>query len=207
MVSFLFNKIKPWLKVVKRQYEYRKEYFRWSVNGKLLPPPHLYKQITIRKYKRKFSLDTFIESGTYLGEMVEAQRNRFQKIISIELSEYLFASAKNKFQKYKNIEILYGDSGELIKDIVANLNKPAIFWLDGHYSGGNTAKGKVETPIINELEAIIQSNKDHIILIDDARQFNGNNDYPTIKYLEEFVAKGGYYLLVKNDIIRLTKNL
>jgi hypothetical protein len=139
--------------------------------------------------------------------MVEAQRNRFQKIISIELSEYLFASAKNKFQKYKNIEILYGDSGELIKDIVANLNKPAIFWLDGHYSGGNTAKGKVETPIINELEAIIQSNKDHIILIDDARQFNGNNDYPTIKYLEEFVAKGGYYLLVKNDIIRLTKNL
>ena len=137
--------------------------------------------------------------------MVEAQRKYFRKIISIELSQTLFENAKNKFRDYKNIEILLGDSGELIKDIVTNLERPAIFWLDGHYSGGNTAKGKIETPILNELKTILQSKRDHVILIDDARMFDGNNDYPTIKYLEEFVSKAGYSLMVENDIIRLTK--
>ncbi len=190
----------------RKRYNYRKEYLQWKIKGKPLPPPHLAKQLAIRHYRNFSSFDTLIESGTYLGEMVEAQRKYFRKIVSIELSQSLYENAKRTFLDYKNIEILYGDSGELIKTIVANLDRPAIFWLDGHYSGGNTAKGNVDTPILNELQAILQSEKEYIVLIDDARLFDGTNDYPTIEYLRGFVGKTGYDLLVEDDIIRLTKS-
>lgn len=195
-----------WLSYFKKSYNYRKEYLKWKIEGKPLPPPHLVKQLVIRKYRDNSRFKVLIESGTYMGEMVEAQRKYFTKIISIELSQTLFENAKNRLCKYKNIEILFGDSGELIKNIVANLDESAIFWLDGHYSAGNTAKGKIETPIINELEAILQSKIEHIILIDDARLFGVSNDYPTIEYLKVFVGKAGYSLMVEDDIIRLIKN-
>jgi hypothetical protein len=201
----MFTNLKIFLIDYKKQYRYLKEYVKWKINGKPLPPPHIVKQLAIRKYSRKCSITTLVESGTYLGEMVEAQRRYFQKIVTIELSPALFESAKNKFQECKNVEIVLGDSGVLIRDIVVNLKAPAIFWLDGHYSGGDTAKGKNVTPILNELEAIIQSDKEHIILIDDARLFNGEDEYPTIKNVEEFVKKANYNLTIKDDIIHLTK--
>jgi hypothetical protein len=44
-----------------------------------------------------------------------------------------------------------------------------MFWLDRHYSGGFTAKGEKDCPIIEELDAISNgSHLKHSILIDDA---------------------------------------
>lgn len=199
------NNPKSWLSHLKKRYDYRKEYIKWKIRGKPLPPPHLMKQMVVRKYRKKSGFDILIESGTYLGEMVEAQRKHFNKIVSIELSQTLFEYASNRFRGYKNIEILLGDSGELIRNILANLDRSAIFWLDGHYSGGNTAQGKTETPILDELVSILESKIEHIILIDDARLFSGNDDYPTIEYLTGFAGKAGYCLIEEDDIIRLTK--
>ena len=195
-----------WLKHIRQRYIYRKEHREWISNGKPPAPPHLVKQRAIREYGKRFSLGTLVESGTYLGEMVEAQRKHFRRIISIELSEMLCAKAQEKFRPYPHIEILQEDSGKLIKDIVGKLSAPALFWLDGHFSGGNTAKADLETPVLNELDAILKSGHKHVILIDDARLFNGEHDYPTIEALKEFVAKrnANYVLEVKDDIIRLT---
>jgi hypothetical protein len=207
MKASVIDKIIIWLKYIRGRFRYRKEYLKLILDGKLLPPPHYAKQKAVRDYGRRFSLDTLVESGTYLGEMVDAQRKYFKRIISIELSQSLYESARNKFITYKHINIYQGDSGKLIKEIVANLNMPALFWLDGHYSGGNTAKADVETPILSELDAILKTNENHVILIDDARSFLGTNDYPTIEYARKFVIerKGNYILKVKDDIIRLTK--
>ncbi|MFI5253326.1 MAG: hypothetical protein ACHQQQ_12950 [Bacteroidota bacterium] len=195
------------LKFIRNSWNYRIEFLKWKINGKPLPPPHFVKQRTINEYRRKFSLDTLLESGTYLGEMVDAQRKYFQNIISIELSDDLYASAKNKFRAYQHIEILHGDSGMLIQELSKNLNKPVLFWLDGHYSGGNTSKTDVETPILTELNAILKSIHPHVILIDDARLFCGEHDYPTIEDLKQFIASidKGYTLQDKDDIIRITK--
>jgi len=44
----------------------------------------------------------------------------------------------------------------------------------------------------------------HVILIDDARCFNGEGDYPNIKQLKAYI-KGkneNYHIEVKHDIIR-----
>jgi hypothetical protein len=75
-------------------------------------------------------------------------------------------------------------------DIIEKVNHPAIFWLDGHYSGDITAKGDKECPILEELAAIFSGEKhDHILLIDDARLFNGTHDYPTLEDVKTFIHK------------------
>ena len=85
------------------------------------------------------------------------------------------------------------------------INEPAIFWLDGHYSAGITARGDKDCPIFEELDAIFDKNNfEHILLIDDARLFIGEGDYPTIEELTNYIRikKKKYRVNVKHDIIR-----
>lgn len=185
-----------------------KEYIEWVELGKPFPPPHLIKQMTVKEYAKKYRLNIFIETGTYLGDMVYAVRSVFGKIYSIELGEELYKRAKRRFSKYNHISILHGDSAEVLPEILDNIKEPCLFWLDGHYSAGITAKGELATPILQELDHILSHPvKDHVILIDDARDFIGKNDYPTIQELRTLVLsqKLGYGFEVRNDIIRIHK--
>lgn len=163
------------------------------------------KQLTIEYYQRKYAYSTFIETGTYLGEMVNAQKKNFSKIISIELDKSLHLKAVKRFASYPNIIILQGDSSNVLPEIINDLNEPAIFWLDGHFSNGITAKGDKECPIIEELDAIFKGkNLNHVLLIDDARLFIGKKDYPTLEFLKEYVFSKNpqYSFKVIDDIIR-----
>ncbi len=181
----------------------------WEKEGKPIPPPHAVKQSIIREYRKKSGNDILIETGTFLGDMVEAQKSYFRKIISIELSMELYEKAKKRFKKNKHVEIIQGDSGKVLKNIVSQLNKPAIFWLDGHYSSGKTARGDKDCPIFEELSTIFSfEDLSHVILIDDARHFNGEGDYPTIQELVNFVKSknSNYHSAVADDVIRFERN-
>ena len=157
----------------------------WEKDHNHTPVPHNVKQETIKKCAQKYSLNIFIETGTYLGRMIESVKNDFEIIKSVELSKNLSLRAQKKFVNYPNIEIIQGNSGEKISDILEKLNQPALFWLDGHFSGGITAKAEIETPILNEVKKILEHPiKSHLILIDDARLFNGERDYPTHEELK-----------------------
>lgn len=102
--------------------------------------------------------------------------------------------------------LLHGDSGKLLPEVVDKLKAPALFWLDGHYSCGLTAKGALETPIRAELQAIFSSAiTGHVILIDDVRCFDGSHDYPHLDELLAFIREDGRYKAeVSTDILRLT---
>lgn len=179
----------------------------WKNSSRKELTPHVIKQEIIREYQKKYSINQLVETGTFRGEMVYAQRNHFKKIISIELSKELFEIAGRKFRNYPNVELLNGDSADVIKSVVEKLSEPAIFWLDGHYSGFETAKGELSTPIKKEINAILDSNLEHIILIDDARLFIGKDDYPTLDELKEFVLakKNNLTFSVEDDVIRIVK--
>ena len=179
----------------------------WERNGKPVPPPHIVKQMAIDAYRKKYQLDILVETGTYLGDMVEAQRASFKKIYSIELSEKLFDKAGKRFKEFTQIKILHGDSGVVLNKLLPEIDKPALFWLDGHYSGGITAQGNKDCPVPEELNAILKSKFDHVILIDDARLFNGTNDYPTIDEIKAMIEASGkkFTIETKDDIIRITQ--
>jgi hypothetical protein len=193
------------LTILKEIYS-RKQLRDWYFNGCPVPPPHIVKQLTIKEYQKRSGYKILIETGTFLGEMVEAQKKCFEKIISIELSVELYKKAVMRFKRNSNVEIVYGDSGEELPEIMNGIDTPAIFWLDGHYSEGITAKGGTNCPIYSELIAIFKGkNLKHIIIIDDARCFTGKGGFPQISELADFI-KTWYKncpMTVENDIIRL----
>src|SRR5436305_13608114 len=80
-----------------RQLREKREIEEWKNSGCPAPPPHIVKQLVIGEYQQKFGYTTLIETGTYMGEMVEAQKARFKKIFSIELSNELFKRARQRF--------------------------------------------------------------------------------------------------------------
>jgi hypothetical protein len=183
----------------------KKQLRDWENDNCPVPPPHIVKQLAIKEYQQRYGIDTLVETGTLLGDMVEAQKRIFKNVISIELGYDLFEKAKKRFKKDRNVIIVQGDSGSVLPEIVKKLNEPAIFWLDGHYSEGISVKGDKECPIIEELDAIFNGKKlNHIILIDDARCFIGKGDYPTIEKLTDYIRSKNelYQVEVKHDIIR-----
>ncbi|MCK9555690.1 hypothetical protein M0R36_07735 [bacterium] len=178
----------------------------WVLKGKPIPPPHLVKQRTLRKYANKFTVDTLVETGTYLGDMIFAMRRLFKTIYSIEMDEHLYKKAKSRFLKYSNISIFHGDTSDILPQILKTLYKPILFWLDAHYSGGITTKGSLEYPIIKELQYIFgHSIRNHVILIDDARMFDGCDGRPQIKHIMELAYKNypNCIFEVENDIISI----
>ena len=196
----------PGIRLVARLRD-NSTYKDWQRAGRPVPPPHVVKQLVIREYQARYSIGTLVETGTFLGEMVIAQRDNFGKIISIELSQALYQNAVRMFHSYPHIQILQGDSGEVLEAVVPALAERALFWLDGHYSGGVTARGKRQCPILQELEAIFRGNSDHVLLIDDARCFTGAGDYPTVQELSDFVKarNANYTVEVEDDIIRAVR--
>ncbi|MDR2286698.1 MAG: hypothetical protein LBE04_04380 [Prevotellaceae bacterium] len=201
-IKYILPKI---LQQTIKQILSNREIQQWIKNGRPVPPPHKIKQMTIDKYQKENLIHVFVETGTYLGAMVDAQLNNFQNIYSIELSEELYQRALKRFKKQPKVKLIQGDSGKVLQTLILQINERAIFWLDGHYSAGITAKGDVECPIYEELKAIFKSPLNHILLIDDARCFSGQGDYPSIQDLSEYIIsqRSTAHIKVEDDIIRV----
>ena len=178
----------------------------WENKGKPLPPPHVVKQKAIQAYQKRSGYPILVETGTYKGDMIIAQKDFFKKIYSIELSKTLFERAKKRFRNYPFVSLLQGNSGDVIAQVLQELKEPAIFWLDGHFSGGITATIEKYSPIQEEMQLLIANNQlQHIILIDDARVFDGTHGYPTIPEVKQLASMHlpRYHFSVADDIIRL----
>jgi hypothetical protein len=133
-----------------------------------------------------------------------------KEIFSIELDETYFHNTQKRFAGYPNIHILQGQSGEMLPKVLKDIDKPCLFWLDAHWSGGSTAKAETQTPIVHEMQCILDHPRatEHIVLIDDARCFTGESDYPTLGELERFIRSfyPDCFFEVKDDIIRTYSN-
>ena len=177
----------------------------WQKNDFPVPPPESVKRRTLAAYGSAFQIGTLIETGTFRGDTIQALRGQFQQLYSIELGRELAARAQFRFRKHSKIKIIEGDSGAVLPTLLSNIRTPCLFWLDGHYSGGVTAQGNIDTPIGQELKIILSHPiRDHVILIDDARLFNGTQDYPTIDELKQLFAemRPDFQFSVANDVIR-----
>ena len=171
------------------------------------------KRSVIEFYRKIFEPKVMVETGTFFGDTIEYFKSKFETLYSIELSEELAERAVKRFANDMQVKIVQGDSGIVLKSILSEINSPVLFWLDGHYSSEfyikgefvRTAKGATDTPVKKELDIILQSKVESIILIDDARLFNGINDYPTIREVKKKVKSynANYSVFVKKDIIHI----
>lgn len=135
--------------------------------------------------------DFFIETGSYSGDGIQLALNSgFSKIYSIELSPQHLEECKRRFSGEDRVELILGDSSvELRKIMEKNPSAKFTFWLDGHYSGGTTAKGEKETPLREELESILSRDiSGEIIYIDDMRQYRTHHEI-TLKDILDLIEK------------------
>ena len=186
------------------------QYFKvikWLIEGKPVPPPHLIKQKMLLTNAKLHNTNIMVETGTLMGDMVDAMKGHFSQIYSIEISPEFARKAQQRFKGNNKIQIIEADSGVALKSLVPQIQEAAIFWLDGHYSGGETGKGDKDTPILDELASIYASKYKHIVLIDDARCFGTEKDYPSIDELTSYIKSlnPSVSVTITNDCIVITQ--
>lgn len=191
-----------WSQQGRQEWAYR----AWLHNDRRGLTPHKRKQQLVRMIAQRHNLRVLVETGTYRGDMVQAMKGYFIHVYTIELSAKLCARAQRRFRKDSNVTVIHGDSAKRLADVTTNLDRPALFWLDGHYSGGMTAQGVTATPILDELAIVLPHLAGHHgVLVDDARLFGMDAGYPTLNELKEHVA---YYrpeveVTVVDDILSI----
>jgi hypothetical protein len=199
----LYHPLRNW--VVRRKQI--ADLAEWQRKGRPIPLPHMAKQRILREYAQRYGLRVLVETGTYFGDMVEAMKANFDRIYSVELSRDLHEKAMIRFKGIHNIELIHGDSSIELERIMAKINQPTLFWLDGHWSGGVTARGAKDTPVHDELRHILNAaDRGHVIIIDDARCFGTDPGYRSIEELSEFIKskRSNLDITVQDDSIRIT---
>lgn len=177
----------------------------WSKKSYASPAPHFVKQSCILRNRIPESI--FVETGTFMGDTTALLGKVSKRVISIEPEISLFEKAVVRFKKNKHIEILNGTSEEIFPILIPTLIGNVSFWLDGHYSSGNTFKGEQETPIVDELKEIAKSLKNFkqvVVMVDDVRCFDPSIEqfktYPTRSYLVNWADSNGFEWTIEHDI-------
>ena len=167
----------------------------------------------ILKLKSEFTLNDFIETGTYYGNTAVEAASHFNRVVTIENSETIYEKAKRKHGQTQNIDFRLGDSRAILREIVPKLDKPVIFWLDGHWCGGETYGNHDQCRLIEEIRIINDSRHTHFLFIDDARLFlsspplpNEIDQWPDIKEVLNAITSGihKYYITIFEDVLIAT---
>jgi len=155
-----------------------------------------------------FSPDTFIESGSYLGDSIKwALQNGFDNIYSVDIDRTFTKHCNERFNKenkkkvnlYHKSSVDFFASDEII-DVMKN--QDCLFFLDGHihsHEGRDTyTEEGQEFPILKELNIIKKhATKTSIIIVDDIDGFesygiDGNEIDP--EYMKH--EQGGMWIYI-----------
>jgi hypothetical protein len=159
--------------------------------------------------REHFSVTIFIETGTFKGRTSVWAAGHFHDVYTIENSRQLFDAAASTLGAYRNIHLLFGNSALQLKNVIEELNQPALFWLDAHWCGGLTYGDDDPCPLLDEINIIKQSSHSHIIMIDDARFFlkppphpQNSELWPGLKEILDILNRDDrYFTFVSEDVI------
>ena len=179
---------------------------RWIAAGKPPPPPHAVKADVLRRYAAAYHLRVLVETGTQRGNMLAELKDEFVRLYSVEIVPEVFAAARRRFRHDPQIELFCGDSATVLPQIIARLDEPALFWLDGHHFPQKSPSGKQVTPILAELAHLFAAPRlGHVVVIDDIRLFEESTGYPALATVLDYVNQDdGWDTLIEDDSLRLT---
>jgi hypothetical protein len=168
-------------------------------------PPELAAEL-----RDRLSLRRAIETGTYRGGGTRLLAGIVRgPVTTIELSEPLAAAATEALADLPDVTVRQGDSRAVLPELIDS-GIPTLYWLDGHWSGGETAGEASECPLLDELRALGGGHPDDAILVDDARLFTASPppphdpaEWPTIVDVFDTLraARPGHHVTVLRDLI------
>jgi hypothetical protein len=127
-----------------------------------------------------------VETGTFRGITARALAAVFDDVTTIELDQTLHQAARQSLGDLSNVTALQGHSAEVLGSL-PDIQAGTLFFLDGHWSGGDTSGGDDQCPVLAELAAIGSGHVDDCFIVDDARFFtaappppNDPNQWPTL---------------------------
>ena len=152
----------------------RRVALQWRLRGRPLPPPHVVKQLAILGYQRHADLHTFVETGTFTGEMVEAMRPHFRPHhLHRDGARDPRGRPVRRFAGDPRVELLLGDSGTSCPCARADSASGAVL-ARRTLHGRQHRPRQEDSPVKAELTALLRHPvRDHLVLIDDARLFTG----------------------------------
>lgn len=123
---------------------------------------------------------TFVETGAYMGNGIAdaLATGHFAQVHSIELSPKWHAHCTKRFQSDPRVHMHLGDSAVVLEQLLISgvlpVDTPVLFYLDAHWSGGETAGADVDNgcPVLRELEVLAKYRKKDVadvIVVDDMR--------------------------------------
>lgn len=186
-----------------------KRFWHWFRSGCIGPAPHWIKISMLLKLGWPDGI--WIETGTYEGQTTAALARRGKRVITIEPDLQLAKQAVHRFRSLPHVTVLNGTSEECLGLAIQQVDSGADvnFWLDGHYSGANTYRGEVTTPLLAELE-YIQKDLSRVgntaIFVDDMRLFSDSlsqdrdPSYPTKDQIVNWLHDHGFCWTIANDI-------
>ena len=177
----------------------------WRRRGFAAPCPNSIKRTCI--LRNGLSNSTWVETGTYKGDTTSLLARNARFVHSIEPAKQLYDQSQRKLKKFDNVSLHFGTSEEVFPILIPTLNGDVSFWLDGHFSAGETFKAEKDTPIVKELSTIsanIENFSQLAILIDDIRCFDPLvpefKDYPSRLFLVEWAEELGLAWHIEHDI-------
>jgi hypothetical protein len=149
---------------------------------------------TLKKYADPAGCEVAVETGTLFGDSALRLSRHFPIVYTIEISRELFEKASARFKKNDRIRVLYGDSKQVLRDLVKEIHRPCLFYLDAHFSGdratnwkksrwrgyrvdtghaGDRPTAENQVPLFEEVKAIHDGfNGRCLIYIDDVDEFD-----------------------------------
>jgi hypothetical protein len=151
----------------------------------------------------------FIETGTYRGGTARWAASHFDRVISIEADRELHSAARKRLASYANVDLRLGQSQDVLTTLMSELSRPALVWLDAHWSGGITAGEAAECPLLEEIAAVDAGVMENVVLIDDARYFlnsppppHKREQWPSVGVvIEKLRSKFDSYICITDDVI------
>ena len=157
---------------------------------------------------RQLGVKVFIETGTYKAQTSVWASKRFDIVYTVEASKKLYNEAVEQYGNMSNIRFMCGTSKECLKKIINEIETQAVFWLDAHWSGGETFGSDDRCPLLDELGLITKEDVKHYILIDDARLFmcpppmpHNIDAWPDISQIIIHLTDTGYKIFIHEDVI------
>jgi len=134
----------------------------------------------------------FIEAGTYRGNTVAFFLSHADEITSVELQDGLYADAVRRFAAHPKVTIVHGDALTEIPRVVAEVSRPPLVFLDGHFSMQGTAVGTEMEPARAMLPALGRAAPPGTtVVIDDLRLFgSGMVGFPQLDELTAAAREG-----------------
>jgi hypothetical protein len=152
----------------------------------------------------RLGLRRAVETGTYQGGTTVVLAGMFDSVVTVERSDEFYDRARVVLGDLANVKQLKGHSAEVLRSL-DSADGGTLYWLDAHWSGGDTAGSDDPCPLLGELDAIGAGDPRDCVLIDDAREFASppGEGWPDLVDVIEALRRlrPGHHVTVVHDLV------